>query len=116
MTPLNEITLTDIRTVERIANLKVAGRSEVLMIQEFGRKYIDNKMKICNHCSGQIRFGWSRVKNFYKKNKEIIDDRKEELTKDNLTCMVCSKATKNRRYKYCSDVCKSTAKLERDGK
>ncbi len=115
MTPLNEITLTDIRTVERIANLKVAGKSEVLMIQEFGRKYIDNKMKICNHCSGQIRFGWSRVKNFYNKNIEIIENRKQELINSH-TCNVCSTVIKDRRKKYCSGTCKTAAKRERDGK
>ena len=115
MTPLNEITLEDIKRVEIIANLRVASTSEVLMIQEFGRKYIDNKMTICKHCSGQIRFGWSRVKNFYNKNIEIIENRKQELINAH-TCNVCSTVIKDRRKKYCSEPCKTAAKRERDGK
>ena len=108
MKTLDELTLEDIQQVEKIVNLKLATKSEVRTIQEFGRKFIDNKMQICPHCSGQIRFSWNRVKNFYNHHREFIEDKKESLLNsipDNL-CVVCEAVMQDRRKKFCSPSCK----------
>jgi len=59
--------------LKTILAYKNVNKKEVFVMQQFMVKYIDPKVKICSHCSSQIRFAFKRVKKWVEAHKNEIE-------------------------------------------
>lgn len=115
MTKIEDMTLEQIEQAETIKNLKLAGGAEVRLIQGFIREFIDPSAQVCPHCSGQIRFAWTRVNNWYITNRVLIDKRKEALlspASEEHACLECGTQLSDKRRKYCNSKCQRKFKAK----
>jgi len=80
-TEIKYITLEDIEILEEILNYKKASTNEVVIMENFAKKYIDNKFNICRNCPAQIRFAHQRITSFYNINSSFITEKKESFLK-----------------------------------
>jgi hypothetical protein len=80
---------------QEIKKLKSVSKDEVLMMQQFTKKYIDPKCTICSTCPAQIRFAFNRIINWGDKMKvdELVLDKR----------CYCGNELKDKRHKKCNN-------------
>lgn len=102
---MREMTNEDIQALEYILSLHTASSNDVVVMQNFMVKFIDNKTNICKGCPAQIRFAFNRIKLWAQANHDKIYAQPEEGM-----CPVCGKEVEDKRRTYCSDECKKIKK------
>lgn len=113
MKNIKDINLEEIKQLETILKFKIVTGIEVNIMQRFAQTFIDDSMHICGHCQAQIRFAHKRITNFAERNKEFIDNRKNELETieaNSHKCLQCNNLIQDGRKKYCSNSCKKKYK------
>jgi hypothetical protein len=63
----------DIATLDAIRNYTHVSKVQVITMQNFMSKYIENNIQICNYCPAQIKFAWNRIINWSNINSESIE-------------------------------------------
>ncbi|CAA6810318.1 MAG: Unknown protein [uncultured Sulfurovum sp.] len=103
-----EITKEDYLILQEILKYKKSDGKKTHTMEQFIQRNIDPKVKVCNYCPSQIRFAWNRIKNWYAKNKEAIDNSYNSIEEDNTNktahyCKCGKKELPTKRSKYCDE-------------
>ena len=59
--------------LKEILSYRQVNKEQVFIMQTFMVKYIDPKVKICGHCSSQIRFAFKRLTKWVEKHRNELD-------------------------------------------
>jgi hypothetical protein len=95
----------DIPILDNIVNMKKIDNQGIVTMENFMNKYIDCNIRVCRHCSAQIRHAHQRVVNWANHNAQAIDAVRYEGI-----CITCGTELQDKRRKYCSDSCKEINK------
>ena len=99
------MTKQDVYTLDAILGYKEVDNNKIATMENFIKKFIDNKAHICRHCSAQIRYHFQQIQKWAQKNHNMIETARYEGV-----CMNCGKELQDKRRKYCSEECKKIKK------
>ncbi len=118
MTAIENMPMNDIKQLDTIKKYKAVTPTEVIIIQNFIREYIDNTCSICQGCPSQIQFAHKRLMNWAMGQKIQIEKRRMlliEIEENAMLkkCLICGVEMTDKRKKYCKESCKDAATISK---
>ena len=76
------ITLEEIREIERLLSLHKMTNHDIVSMENLSIKYIDSKIRICRHCSSQIRFAHKQLSMWRDRHYAALEEQRQKLEQE----------------------------------